>query len=240
MGKGKKMREVFNPHVSNINTHLDRAAAAEFRRDWPEAMLVGQRDDSRHSPVYVAMKDLNKLPVFDASHRLVGEMENTEANRHTVIADCDINRHWSSLVGIFRDQVRGWFCEIAASQAIMHQHEEDYPDTGLAIGSDGLTHYVWTEPGGGIRSETIPWWQFPMSAFVDQVQKHCHECSVPLRGYGELAQGATGTEQVSATHATIYKPKVKGRAVEVVTELHQINPGRIERMTAYLQNAKRR
>lgn len=207
-GKGAVMRRTFNPRVSNLNVHLDREAFAEFKRDWPESLPFGLDADSRHSPPYVAMRDV----VAD------------ENERWRLIADCDINRHWSAMIGVFRGEVRAWFCEIAGAQAMLHQDEADYPDTGLRV-------CYW--PLGGRQ-----WWEASMERFASQVRRHCHDCGVPLRGYGELAQAEHGTEQVSATHADVYKPKRKGRPVEVVTTLEQLGVGKLTNMTRYLQNAK--
>ena len=80
-----------------------------------------------------------------------------------------------------------------------------------------------------------------MEEYSDQVKKHCHECSVPLRGYGELAQASDeqGTEQCSITHQGVYRPKRKGRKVEVVDDLVQLGVGRINRSTSYLQNTNK-
>ena len=76
-----------------------------------------------------------------------------------------------------------------------------------------------------------------IQAYSEQIRYHCHRCGVPLRGRGELAM--TGTkEQVSETHRDIYKPKVKGREVEVVTQLDQVEPGALPIMTDYIGNGR--
>lgn len=82
------------------------------------------------------------------------------------------------------------------------------------------------------------WWQLGMQAFTHQVDEHCHECGVPMRGYGELSQtpDEEGVERCSVTHQGIYKPKRKDRKVEVVTDLIQLETGRIGKVTHYLQN----
>lgn len=85
----------------------------------------------------------------------------------------------------------------------------------------------------------VQWWQLGMLSFTKQVRLYCHRCGVPLCGYGELAQSTNGQEQVSATHADIYKPKRLGRAVQKVTTLEQLGMGRLVKMTDYLGNAKR-
>ncbi len=189
LGKASFMRGVFNPAVSNLNCHLDQNAFDEFKRDWPECNPFGQVQDSRHSPVFVAMKD-----VID-----------NEETRWDLISDCDINKYWSALIGVFRGELRAWFCEIAGAQAMLHQADPDYPDTGLEVNDT--------------------WWKLPMKAFTNQVIKHCHECSVPLRGYGELACSSdpNSKEQVSDTHASIYNSKKKEREVQIVTTLEDLN-----------------
>lgn len=199
LGKGAIARKTFNPHVSNINVHNDKAAFAEFRRDWPEVPILGAHQDSRHSPVFVAMKDI--IP--------------DESERWELISKCDINQYWSALIGVFRGELRAWFCEIAGSQSMLHQNEPDYPDTGIPV-QEG-------------------WWQRQMPDFAHQVRKHCHECSVPLKGHGALANSGP-TEQVSQTHAAIFKTKVRDRPVELVTLRDQLgNP--LERSTNYIGNA---
>ena len=220
-GKAAVMRETFNPQYSNLNVHLVREAYDEFAAGWPECKpylkgldpswpeaagkpnhIVG---DARHSPPWVAMQDLDVLP---------GGVENTEENRWKLIGTCDVNQHWSSLIGVFRGELRGWFCELAGDQAMLHQHDPAWPDLGVPI-----------VPG---------WWNQPMSAFEAQARWHCHRCGIPLRGYGELAVGGT-TEQCSQTHADIYTPKKAGRPVELVTLQMQLGK-RLERATDYVQN----
>ncbi len=196
-GKGTIARRTFNPAYSNLNVHLDQAAYDEFRRDWPEARPKGLDGDSRHSPPYVAMKDV----IAD------------EAERWGLIANCDVNQLWSALIGVFRGELRAWFCELAGAQAMLHQHEPDYPDLGLPV-----------VPG---------WWEQPLRAFEAQVRHHCHACGIPLRGAGDLAVGGT-VEQVSETHAAVYRPKLKGREVRLVTSRTEL--GRVGRATDYIEN----
>lgn len=219
LGKGAIMRRTFNPAVSNINVHLDEVAYHEFKETWPECHPVGLTGDSRHSPPYVALRDV----IAD------------EGERWKLISGCDINRNWSAMVGVFRGELRAWFCEIAGAQAMLHQHEPDYPDTGMSIP-------VWEEPVGSdnIKAVDNTWWMQPMTAFANQVRKHCHSCGIPLRGYGELSQArdGDGLEQVSETHKDVYRPKRLDRRVQVVTERSQLgNP--LPMVTQYLQNAKR-
>lgn len=204
LGKGAIMRDTFNPDVSNLNVHLSQKAYDEFKRDWPESKPFGLDTDSRHSPVYVAMKDV--IP--------------DESERWELISKCDINRNWSALIGTFRGQLRAWFCEIAGAQSMLHQDDPNYPDTGLAV-----------EPG---------WYTKPMTDFAHQVRKHCHDCGVPLRGWGSLAQASDhdGKEFVSATHLSIYRPKRTTRKVINVTKREQLQEQALNLMTDYIGNAR--
>lgn len=202
-GNGKIMRETFNPAVSNLNVHLDQSAYDEFKQDWPESQPFGLKEDSRHSPVYVAMKDVIE----------------DESERWDLISKCDINQQWSSMIGMFRGELRAWFCEIAGAQSILHQYDPEYPDTGIAV-----------TPG---------WWRKPMTEYAAQVRKHCHECGVPLRGHGSLAQDESGIEQVSATHAGIYKPKRPEREVQLVQLRSDVSEQSLKSTVDYIGNSKR-
>jgi len=213
-GHGAICRKTFNPKRSNLNVHLDHKAYQEFARDWPESRPFGLHEDSRHSPVFVAMKDVIE----------------DEEERWELISNCDINKHWSAMIGVFRDELRGWFCEIAGAQSMLHQHEPDYPDTGIPI-----VERNWLGASGDYVDEIkYNWWQQPMKEFAHQVRKHCHECSVPLRGHGELAQSETGREQVSKTHADIYKPKKKDRLVQLVEWRDELEEKPDKKVTVYL------
>lgn len=198
-GHGAVCRKTFNPRVSNLNVHEDAKAADEICRDWPEATVIGEKEDSRHSPPWVAMQDMEDM---------------SDAERWELIAGCDVNQNWSAMIGVFRGELRGWFCEIAGAQAMLRQHEPDYPDTGVVI-----------EPG---------WWRAPMEDFAEQVSQHCFACGVPLRGAGDWANG--DTEYVSKTWQDVYVPKRK-RNVVTVTRRDQL--GSVERMTDYRAGASK-
>jgi hypothetical protein len=60
---------------------------------------------------------------------------------------------------------------------------------------------------------------------------------VPLRGYGELAVGGQ-REQVSQTHLAIYKPKQRGREVQLVTQIEDLRRAPDQRSTDYIGKAK--
>lgn len=235
LANAQAMASTFNPRVSNLNVHLDGAAWELFRHGWPQSLPFGLSQDSRHSPTMVALKDV----LHD------------EGKRWNLISRCDINQHWSAMVGMFRGELRAWFCEIAGAQSILHQHDESYPDTGLDPAHvwspgprcDDLPEFVDYADGIGEYKHTsstsymLRWWELGMVQFAHQVDKHCHECGVPLRGRGELAMAEDGVEQVSEAHASVFKPKRK-RRVETVTQLAQLGPT-LQKMTDYLGNARR-
>ena len=197
------MQKTFNPSVSNLNVHLDKKSHDEFKRDWPECRPFGLQNDSRHSPPFIAMQDIIE----------------SEQARWSLITDCDINKHWSAMICVFRNELRGFFCEIAGAQAILHQYNLEHPDLGLKITED--------------------WWQKPMQCFAAQAKIYCHACGIPLRAYGELACATDGYERTSKTHAEIYKPKRAGRPVKVIDSFNQLGKILNTKMTDYLGNAKR-
>lgn len=200
-GKGGVMGATFNPAVSNLNVHEDRAAHAEFVRDWPEcrSVLKGLDTDSRHSPPFVAMKDV--IP--------------DEETRWKLIADCDINKYWSAMLcHVPTRGLRAFFCEIAGAQAMLHGDDPGWPDLGLPA-----------EPG---------WWRKPMADFAAQVDFYCHRCGIPLRRYGQLANGGE-REEVSETHRDIYKPKKPDRRVALIT-LENVGDRKLKRSTDYIEN----
>jgi len=137
-----------------------------------------------------------------------------------LIANCDINKYWSAMMCEIRGTLYGYFCEVAGAQAILHQDDPDWPITGIPV------------------AENLEWWKLGMDAFENQVDQHCLNCGVPLRGYGQLAQQGTGPEQVSETHANIYHPKSRERLVELVTDINQLDSRNLK-FTEYLQGAKK-
>ena len=78
-----------------------------------------------------------------------------------------------------------------------------------------------------------------MPSYAEQVRKHCHGCGVPLRGYGSLAMGENGVEQVSATHADIYKPKKPDRSVQFVELRSEISEQALKSTVDYVRNSKK-
>lgn len=202
-GHGKVMAQTFDPSVSNLNVHLDKEAYDEFKRDWPKSNPFGLDKDSRHSPGWVGMKDVGV----------------SEEERWEKIANCDINQKWSSMVAVFRGELRAWFCEIAGAQSIVHQWESDYPDTGIPV-VDG-------------------WWKEGMNRYAEQVRLHCHNCGHPMRGLGALAVGERGIEQVSAAHREIFNPKKIGREVQFVTLRSDVLEQSLGSVVKYIQNSSK-
>ena len=201
-GWGHVARVTFNPVVSNLNVHLDEKAYSEMRRDWPEARPFGLDRDSGHSPVFGSMIDID-IP---------------EEDRWKAISQCDINQHWSAMIGMFRGELRAWFCEIAGAQSIVSQYREDYPDTGVPVTED--------------------WWKLPMESFTDQVHQHCHNCVVPLRGKEQLSQDAEGYSTYTKHFKEVYRLKRSDQDKVKAKKLHQIEMNSNEKFTHYLQNGK--
>lgn len=202
-GNGVVMRDTFNPSISNLNVHLDQDAYDEFNRDWPGCGAFGLKEDSRHSPVFVAMQDVIE----------------DEGERWDLISRCDVNQNWSAMIGVFRGELRAWFCEVAGAQSILHQWEPEYPDTGVQVTPD--------------------WWRKSMQEFAEQVKLHCHACGVPLRGYGSLAQDETGIEQVSKTHQDVYFPKRRERVLQLVELRSEVSEQSLKSFVSYIQNSAR-
>lgn len=265
----KAARACFDPAVSNLNVHLDRKAYDMFKQYWPECSPVGLERDSRHSPCYVAMKDVLKTTCLKCGglgddnikfqNNSCSECKGTgkvydESRAWELISNCDINQDWSAMIGVFRGKLRAWFCEIAGAQAMLHQwdkawaenerpngvpgYDYTYPDTGVLIFKDG-SGYVTTEaPQKGSTAYSQSWWELPMQSFTNQVRQHCHDCGVPLRGHGQLAQGSEKQEeQVSETHRDIYITK-RRRPLQIVTEVSQLGAP-LESTVKYLQNASK-
>jgi hypothetical protein len=196
-----EMSKTFSASLSNLNCHLDPEAYRKFKEGWPSSNPFGHDRDSRHSPPWVALKDV--VP--------------DEGERWDLISKCEINLHWSSAIGMFRGELRGFFCEVALAAALLHQHEPDYPDTGI----DPTRTY-----------DGRQWWQLPMTSFAQQVDVACHSCGIPLRGRGQLAIGGE-YEEVSKTHEAVYRPKDSRRPLHVITSREELG-GRTDRVTNYL------
>jgi hypothetical protein len=199
MGYGKLCREIFNPEVSNLNVHMNYKAYMEMLRDWPECHPKGA-NDSRHSPPFVALVDMDDLTISD---------------KWALINKCDINQYWSAMIGVFRGELRAWFCELAGSQSMLHEKEQDYPDTGVKIFSG--------------------WWRSSLEMFEEQIYRHCFTCGIPLKGLGDLAMHGQ-VEQYSASHVNIMKLKKPGSRDLVMIKLRRELGGEVPRATDYIEN----
>jgi hypothetical protein len=155
-------------------------------------------------------RDCRHTPPFVALQDVV----DSESERWDLIVRCDINQNWSGMVCVVNGEVRAFFCEIAGCMAMLY--EGIWPDTGLPA-----------EPG---------WWRRPIEDYTEQINLYCHRCGIPLRAYGSLAMDENGVEYTSATHADMYKPKVKNRQVVVVDELSQVKPNSIRNICNSMEN----
>ncbi len=225
MGHGKLMSRIFNPHVSNLNVHQDQASFNEFKRDWPESKPFGLESDSRHAPVFASMIDLD-VP---------------EERRWELISNCDINHNWSALVGQFRGQPRAWFCEIAGAQSMLQQDLKCKACVGEGFNCQTCSGTGYSYPDTGVDPAVLvdgkKWWELPMTSYVDQVRTHCHNCAVPLRGYGQLANKEGQHEQTSKMYLPIFKPK-RQRSVDLVSTPEDLGKP-LDLMTDYVGNSKK-
>lgn len=202
--KGREMAKTFDPKVSNLNVHLDKVAYDNFKLWWPACKPVGLEQDSRHSPIYGFHSDLG-----------VSEEESWEA-----ISDCDINQNWSAMIGMFGDELRGYFCEVAGGMAMyLKANGHDVPDLGLPV-----------IPG---------WWKRPMQDFAEQVKFHCKQCLVPFRGYGDLACNKEGHETITESWSDKLKTKRVTREVQIAVSLEDLQAQSLKKTTDYLGNASR-
>lgn len=119
-GYGDIVSRTFNPAYSNLNVHTDRKAYDEMVNTFPGANPIGMKD-SRHSPPFVALKDMEDM---------------TDDERWKLIGNCDINQYWSAMIGQFRGELRAWFCELAGAQSMLHESDPSYPDTGIPVTDD--------------------------------------------------------------------------------------------------------
>lgn len=134
--------------------------------------------------------------------------------KERLIENCDINEFWSAITCVMRDKPVGFFCEIAGAQALLHENEPNYPNLGIEL--------------------VEGWWKQSIDHFKAQIDKHCYECGIPLRGKGDLGFGTN--EYVSATHLPIYKLKTpKGKTLHVVKTIKDLD-GYVPRATDYIEN----
>lgn len=237
-GHGKVMAQTFNAECSNLNCHNVREAYDEFKRDWPKSRPFGLDSMEIYQGTkqvwqgfvreYEAIK--SRFPTSRYEHRFVTgdsrhapthgsmiELNVPEEERWSRIANCDINQDWSAMICEFRGELRAFFCEIAGAQAVIFQNNPDYPDTGVRV-----------EAG---------WWRKPMADFEAQVVQHCHNCLVPMKGFGGMATHHDVPEITTPMYADVFKPKK--RAVTVTTDLVQLQIDGVGKNTQYLENAQR-
>jgi hypothetical protein len=77
-------------------------------------------------------------------------------------------------------------------------------------------------------------WKKPMQEFAEQVNFYCNRCGIPLRRFGQLANGGE-YEEVSETHKDIYKPKKPDRRIALIT-LDNVGSAKLNKATDYIEN----
>ena len=217
-GKAAEMRRTFNPAMSNLNVHMVQEAYTEFKRDWPESRPFGLAKDSRHSPVH------GNPAVFIQD----------EGERWKRISECDINRHWSAMICQFRGELRGFFCEVAGGQAMLHQDDPNYPDTGAQVVcpqymTENDKH---TADWKCATCRGVEWWQHRIEAYSDQIQHHCTKCLVPLRGHGALAH--TQSQTTITTEYDHLRPK-GAHILQIIGQDDSLHPETSRRVIDYLE-----
>jgi hypothetical protein len=188
-------RDTFHGPHSNLNVHRDLYALKEIAEGWPEARPIGHRAPSMHGSWWVAMQDL--IP--------------DEAERWDLIGKCWVNQTWSAEITVIKGELRGFFCEFAATQA-EYADLEGHPDLGLPV-----------EPG---------WWNHGIEDYADQVRHYCHRCGAPMnpRKVEDLGGAA---EDFTTTHNAVFLT-INGRPRRLVQSRDEIEDSRPRPATAYL------
>jgi hypothetical protein len=160
---GALCRETFGQY-QNINLHGSQRALDEIKASWPEARILdGSMGESKHAPIAIAMSDL--VPDLNERMKLIG--------------NCTINQRWSAALTVVAGQLRGYFCEIAATFAEMYG-----------------------DPSRGV--EPVPGWAMQhMEAFADQVETYCHGCGIPLNGRKVVDSDKDAHTDVSQRHVQV-------------------------------------
>ena len=176
-GKGKTCRETFSPVHSNLNVHQVKEAYDEMKRDWPEARVLesGLAKPSMHGPLFGSPLDLGI----------------SEEEMWDYTGKCYVNQTWSAEITSINGELRGYFCEIAATQADL---------TG--------------DPSGGMP--IVPgWWKRPIIDFADQVRTSCSRCLVALNG-SKIDGASNEPEGYTASWAPIMMT-IKNRPLKELT-----------------------
>jgi hypothetical protein len=160
----------------NLNPHNDEKCVKSMEK--LKQYIPGiqyYQGHSRHAPLLTAMRDLYP----------------DEEEMWEMIADCDINKHWSASIVESKGELRAYFCEVAAS-------------FDLARGGDH---------GAKVTKD---WWRKSIVDYSDQVKRFCPGCGVParLKAQVDLDEVDTYTE----TNADIVqKSRGKRKTVRVDT-----------------------
>lgn len=183
-GKGKICRETFGEY-NNLNVHESREAWDEICRDWPEAKPIpsGLTSPSHHGPIFGSMLDLGV----------------SEEEMWGKVSQCYVNQTWSAEITVVNGQLRGYFCEIAATMAEL---------TG--------------DPSFGV--EIVPgWWKKPMQAFEHQVREYCSKCLIPMNPR-KIDAKSDAPEEYTAAWSPVMAT-INGRPMREVKALSEIAGG---------------
>lgn len=175
-GHGAAIRGTYG--YFNLNGHHDEAAADEMRREVIEPLrgkpgvvqntlnVWGMGRDSMHAPVLVAIRDMIGKPGGPKD----------EAEMWATIEECDVNRRWSGAITQLNGELRAFFCEVAASFALLYDE-----DNGIPV--------------------TPRWWAKPIGEYDHQVNRWCPGCGVPLRMAGR--RDDENTDDASVMHLPV-------------------------------------
>lgn len=182
-GKVALCRDTFHGPHCNLNVHRDADALREIKEFWPEARPIGHKHPSMHGSWWVAMKDV--IP--------------DEAERWELIGKCFVNQTWSAEISLIRGELRGFFCEFAATMA-EYADLNGHADLGLPV-----------EPG---------WWNHPIEHYAEQVNHYCHRCGAPMNPQ-KVEDLSDAQEDFTATHSPVFLT-IKGRPNRMIQNRDQI------------------
>lgn len=131
-------------------------------------------------------------------------------------ATCEVNHEWSALLGVVQGELKAFVCELMYTLSVLHEEDPNWLQTGMA--------------------PDVGWWRRPISDFADQVRQNCRHCGMPNKSFGQLAQGGEH-EQVSKTHQPWFRPKIKDRLVQLVTNRDEILEGALPSAIQYIENS---
>lgn len=173
LGHDKTAVRVFG--YMNLNVHTDKKAADAMKAAGAPFEIHGQHHRSFHSPILVAIKDMIGKPGGPKD----------EADMWKMIEGCDIGNHWSACIIQKGEDIKAYFCEVAAAFELV------YPDINTGID---------VTPG---------WWKLGVESFRHQEAQWCTKCGVPLRLRGH--EDLDFTDDFSKTHQPMVELTIGSR-----------------------------